>query len=87
MNSCPQSVFLCFRVRLLFQFLGYVLRATDSWSLKSEVNIGRCEPESAWHILDAALESHLAGGATSFTLREAKKKIETEVESMLHVTI
>ena len=47
-----------------------------------------CEPELAWHILDAALESHLAGGTASFTLREAKKKIETEVkESMLHVTI
>lgn len=42
------------------------------------------EPELAWHILDAALESHLAGGTASFTLREAKKKIETEVkESML----
>lgn len=47
-----------------------------------------CEHELGWHLLGTALENRLAGEAASFTLREAKKKIDMEVkESLLHVTI
>lgn len=56
--------------------------------LKLEDNMEKNMCELGWHFLGTALESHLAGGTTSFILGEAKKKIDTEVkELLLHVTI